>query len=86
MLPLTNSSNSLAASASSGDFSGLYGEESEPRKLNDADGTVLTRVRDEGTDFFKLVWNAGSIKTILTGPGDTPDSAIAEVYTRLKAK
>lgn len=76
----------LRASTSSGDFSGLYGEESEPRKLNDADSTVLTRVRDEGTDFFKLVWNAGSIKSILTGPGDTPDAEIAEVYNRLKMK
>lgn len=76
----------LRASTSTGDFSGLYGKESEPRKLTGTDDAVLTRVQDEGTDFFKLVWNAGSIKTILTGPGDTPDSAIAEVYTRLKAK
>ena len=67
-------------------FSGLYGEESQPRQLESVDDAVVTFVKDEGTDFFKLVWNEGSVKNILSGPGDTTDLDIAEVYRKLRGK
>ena len=76
----------LRASESSEDFSGLYGEESQPRQLESVDDAVVTFVKDEGTDFFKLVWNEGSVKNILSGPGDTTDLDIAEVYRKLRGK
>ena len=76
----------LRASKADDDFSGLYGEESAPRQLVDADGAVLTRVQDVETDFFKLVWKTTGIKNILVGSGDTPDEKIVEVYRKLSAK
>ena len=76
----------LRASKSGDDFSGLYGEESQPRNLIEADGAVYTRVREEGTDFFKLVWKVGGVTNILTGPGETSDETIIRIYRMLAAK
>lgn len=76
----------LRTSRSNDDFSGLYGEESQPRNLIEADGAVYTRIREEGTDFFKLVWKVGGLTNILTGPGDTSDEKIIGIYRKMAAK
>ena len=76
----------LRASSSDSDFSGLYGEESKPRNLIEANGAVYTLVQDEIADSFKLVWKSGALTNILIGPGDTPDETIVEIYWKLAAK
>ncbi len=72
------------ASAQEGDFSGLYGQESDAETVDAKTNAVLVRVDLDTGTYQKITWTNGKINYCLYGTDGADKSQVLAVYESLK--
>ena len=78
-------SYTLRASVLEEDFSGLYGRETEPEILDSQQNAVMDAVDIDGNLCYRVFWNDGEIRFILSNRDGADAEALRGVYELLKA-
>ena len=74
----------LRAAEMTEDFSGLYGEEREPRLIDTETGAALTEILDGETVFRKLVWREGEVTYILSNTDGASEEEMEALYREIR--
>ena len=72
------------ASTLQDDFSGLYGEESEPRLIDAETGAALTGITDGEAVYRRLVWTEGELTLILSNTDGASEAEMEELYRAIR--
>ena len=74
----------LRAAEMTEDFSGLYGEEREPRLIDAETGAALTEILDGETVFRKLVWREREVTYILSNTDGASEEEMEALYREIR--
>lgn len=72
------------ATAQTGDFSGLYGQESDPETVDAATNAVLVSVNTDTAVYQKITWTDGKINYCLYGTDGADRNQVLAAYEALK--
>lgn len=72
------------ATAQTGDFSGLYGQESDPETVDAATNAVLVSVDTDTAVYQKITWTDGKINYCLYGTDGADKDQVLATYEGLK--
>lgn len=72
------------ATAQTGDFSGLYGQESDPETVDAATNAVLVSVDTDTAVYQKITWTDGIINYCLYGTDGADRNQVLAAYEALK--
>ena len=72
------------ATAQTGDFSGLYGQKSDPETVDAATNAVLVSVDTDTAVYQKITWTDGTINYCLYGTDGADRNQVLAAYEALK--
>lgn len=74
----------VRASAQSGDFSGLFGSEETIETIDAAHNAVLSAVRIDASQYYKITWTNGKVNYCLYGTNGADEEQVQAVYEAMK--
>ncbi len=74
----------VRASAQSGDFSGLFGTEETLETVDARNNAVLSVVKTDNSEYFKVTWTNGKVNYCLYGADGAGVEQVRAVYEALK--
>ena len=80
LFEISGKNYTVRASAQSGDFSGLCGDEKEIKTIDAAQNAVLSAVTIDSLKYCKITWTNGKINYCLYGTDGADETQITAVY------
>lgn len=74
----------VRASAQSGDFSGLFGSEEIIETIDASQNAVLSAVRIDASQYYKITWTNGKVNYCLYGTDGADGEQVQAVYEAMK--